>query len=226
MWNPFAKIKEEKGLNNRIEIEDLVDQGYTCKEIAEELGITEQEVYRIKNARYRRQARIQGKTEADSDRQDRISQLKEELAAVELQDRIDEAKHRAFLRQQERSDMMADDVEDAAESAQENPESLLQTLLVSVLMKNKQSQDPVAATNSPHAVQPGNPGLSPVQPAQDIAASEKSSPGASNPVNFEKIEMGIKTGLISEEKFVQESLQLGLTAEKAKKVFKFIKEKL
>jgi len=39
---------------HRIEVEDLLDQSLTCSDISEELGITKEAVYRIKEARKRR----------------------------------------------------------------------------------------------------------------------------------------------------------------------------
>ena len=76
MWPFRSKSKAEKAVKNvRIDAEDLIDQNYTCMEIAEELGITQEEVYRIKQAKGRRDGRMAGKSEQETEREDKIAIL-------------------------------------------------------------------------------------------------------------------------------------------------------
>jgi predicted transcriptional regulator len=235
LWPFRSKSKAEKPVKNiRIDAEDLIEQNYTCAEIAEELGITQEEVYRIKQAKGRRDARMSGKSEQDTEREDKIATLKEELAAVELQDKIDEAKHKAFLRQQERDDIEQENASETIEEASESPDKLLQTLFASIALKQLQGQqaqnlnNPIptqaAAVSQTAAVLSGNESRK--SPTESALSNDSPRPPLSAAVNFQQIEAGIKTGLLSEERFLKETETLGLQSEKAKKLYEFIKKKL
>jgi predicted transcriptional regulator len=69
---------------SRIEAEDMIDQNYTCKEIAEELGTTEETVYRIKQAKGRRDARKGQKGLSDFGIENPVVKAKQELEAARL----------------------------------------------------------------------------------------------------------------------------------------------
>jgi predicted transcriptional regulator len=233
IWPFRSKSKAEKPVKNiRIDAEDLIEQNYTCAEIAEELGITQEEVYRIKQAKGRRDARMSGKSEQDTEREDKIATLKEELAAVELQDKIDEAKHKAFLRQQERDDIEQENASETIEEASESPDKLLQTLFASIALKQLQGQqaqnlntlNSTPSVTQTAAVLSGNE--SSKSPTESALSNDSPRPPLSAAVNFQQIEVGIKTGLLSEERFLKETETLGLQSEKAKKLYEFIKKKL
>lgn len=209
MWNPFRKKSEEKSSSFRIDIEDLLEQGYTCKEVAEELGITQEEVYRVKSARLRREWR--GKTGIERkpvEENDKISQLKEELVSVELQDRIDEAKHKAFLRQREREEFEREDTEELIE--EESPDKLLNTLFLNILMKQH-------GGNTVSTVVPA-----PLPPQHQEKVFSIPSPV----VDFQKIKAGIKGGFVTKEKFIEEMSKTGFSDEDSDKIYDFIKKKL
>lgn len=218
LWLPFRKKTAEKPKNVRIDCEDLIEQGYTCKEISAELGITEEEVYRIKSAKQRRMATIQNRTPEE----DRISKLKEELATIELQDKIDECRHRAHLRELFRSDELSEDIEEVSETA-ENPDKLIQTLLATFLLKGQSGQ----SLNTPAPIQNNSS-----QPAGEVFTTQngnsQQTPTFSSQagLDFSKIETAIKTGIVTEERFIKEAEALNLNPDKSKKLFKFIKEKL
>jgi len=210
MWNPFKKkAKETEEPHIRIEVEDLIDQGWKCREIAAELGISEDKVYTIKEARRRRN--LAAATKSERQDTDRISELREELQVVELNDRIDQAKHKAFLRQREREEYETEDAEELIEDAN-NPDKLIQTLLLNAALKH---QNPGA---TPGVQQPlGN---IPQPPRLNVEDTPPSG------LDFNRVEKAVKLGLVSEEKFVQEAAALNLTPEKAAKLYKFIKEGL
>lgn len=221
MWPFKSKNKAEKQNKNiRIDIEDLSEQGFTCSEIAEELGVTQEEVYRVKQAKGRRDARMSGR---NPESEDRISKLKEELAAVELQDKIDEAKHKSFIREEERREYLEENIEEVGEAA-ENPDKLLNVLMLSAMQRLQGPQANNLNTPSP------NPAPFPNQSGEVLGNStqqtESKPPFPSPEIDFSKIEFGIKTGLITEERFKAETEALKLKPEKAQKLFKFIKEKL
>jgi len=220
LWYPFRKKQAEKPSNFRINCEDLIEQGYSCKEIAAELGCTELEVYHVKSAKQRRMATIQNRTPEE----DRISKLKEELASVELQDKIDECRHRAHLRELDRSEELSEDIEEVGATA-ENPDRLIQTLLATFLLKSQQGQN----LNTPKPIQNDTANNSPYPAgevsgnSQQIAQTPFPSPAG---FDFSKVETAIKTGIVTEERFTKEAEGLNLAPEKSKKLYKFIKEKL
>lgn len=79
------KQKDDKNTptNIRIDVEDMTEQNYTCKEIAEELGITEEQVYRIKNAKRRRESKFHA-PEATGENEE-LKRLQIEIKKQELE---------------------------------------------------------------------------------------------------------------------------------------------
>jgi len=84
-WNNTDK-KDDKSppTNVRIDTEDMIEQNYTCKEIAEELGISEEQVYRIKNAKKRREHKIPA-SRPDEDGDTELKKLQIEIKKQELE---------------------------------------------------------------------------------------------------------------------------------------------
>lgn len=204
-WFGSSKRKVEKPINLRIETEDMIDGGYTCKEIAAELGTDEETVYRIKSAKQRRAARFSGKSISDDGQPDRLAQLREELAATELQDKIDEAKHNAYLREQERKEIEAENIEELLPT-DGNPDAMITNLLMTAMLKNKQPTD----MKSPEVVA-GVVTPSPAQP----------------PPTFEQIKQGIKTGMVGREQFTETFKKMAnANQDDADKIYDYIKRKL
>lgn len=73
----------------RIDVEDLLDQGYSCEEVAEDLGIAKEKVYRIKEARKRREERLRKPTEQTTTaEEDPLKALNIEIKKAELQSKL------------------------------------------------------------------------------------------------------------------------------------------
>lgn len=208
----FGKKKPEKAINNRIEVEDLLEQNFTCGEVAEELGVSVEEVYRIKNAKYRREQRLKGKTfnEAGEVEKNPIEELKLELTKVELQDKIDEAKHKAQMREIERQDAMSEDYDDVSG---DDPDKLIQTLLLNTMLKRQQ----------PAQDNPTFPLPLPTNAPQPTAGVSNQPPKLPT---FDEIKKGIDMGLISEERVAQELAPFKVPKDKVTKLYDFIKNDL
>jgi len=222
MW-PFNRTKgaSEQPKNVRIDAEDLIEQKYTCREISEELGITQEEVYRIAQAKRRREARLTGNTPVDDERVDRIAQLREELSSVELQDRIDEAKHKAWLRQQERIEYEEEDIKELVDNS-ESPDTLLKTLLGTIFMK---MNNPVNGAVAPASNTIQTTLSQPVEvSSKEVIQNPQSTPLSSTGFDFNAIEKGIKAGIITKERFIQECDKMSLSQEKASKLYDIIKK--
>lgn len=220
----FFKRKEtvETAGDIRIEAEDLLDQNYKCSEVAEETGLTEQQVYRIKKAKQRREMRMGGKSRVDDgDDENSISKLKRDILEVELRGKKAQLEHEERLRQMDREDELGGP-EEFIESAQDGPDALLGTLLKTVISKQQPmisppAQQPVMAPNAAEACSP-----------QEDAGSPHNAPAAppALTLDFAKLEQGIKLGLLTKETFIKESAQMNLTADKADKMYDFIRRKL
>lgn len=221
-FRDFFKRKEtvETAGDLRIEVEDLLDQNYKCQEIAEETGLSEKQVYRIKVAKQRREARMGGKSRGyDGDDESSISALKKQLLEVELKGKIAQAAHEEHLRQLDREDELGGP-EEFIESAQDGPDALLGTLLKTVITKQAMSTAPVQHSITPTAAavseQEGAAGSPPIAPAASPALT----------LDFAKLEQGIKMGLLTKDTFITEGAKLNLTPEKAASMYEFIRRKL
>jgi len=213
MWKIFGKKTVNKPTTIRIEAEDLLEQGYTCLEVAGELNATQEEIYRIKSAKTRREARLR----PSSDGVDGIGELPElklELQRVQLQDRIDEAKHKAYLRDMERREYEEEEPEIAASST---PDQLMQNLLMNAILKKK-GNDSIKVSNQ------GAELLGVVPKPQSPAVDSNSAPIA--PPSFDKIKLGIKSGVVTKEQFLEQFMQTGATEADAGKIYEYIKKKL
>lgn len=75
---------------DRVLVEDYLDQGYGCKEIAQMCNCDEQAVYNTKQAKQRREARIQGKAIVSDD--DPVAKARQELEVAKLNAQLEEIK--------------------------------------------------------------------------------------------------------------------------------------
>jgi len=205
----FNKKKEQKQDVSRIDVEDMIDQGYSCKEIAEELGTTQKAIYRIKNARYRRSTRLMGGQIED----DGVNSTRQEIEKAKLQDQLEEIKHRNYLRQMERQDIEAEDMPDLAQAA-ENPDSLITNLLMSAFLKGK-------AGNSTGVLPSGV-----VNPSTEIKPVESPANAGGANVDVQQIIKAIKGDVVSRDAAIQKMVEQGLQYQQAEKLYKFVKEKL
>lgn len=219
LFSIFSGKKAEKESSfSRIEAEDMIDQGFACKEIAEELGCTEQEVYRIKEAKKRREARLQNKN-TEQDDTDEVTNMRKEIEKAKLQDTLAEIEHRNMLRQREREELEAADQEELIEEAQDNPDTALFSLLSKVL--SKKPDIPIVAQTSAQPIQTAEQEL-----PSDTINQTKIVDYSSNLEQIPKLISAVKSGLVSETVFVQKAQEFKLTAPQAEKLFDFVKKKL
>lgn len=220
----FFSKKEAKNTQNprRIEVEDCLDQEWTCAEIAEELeGVTVEEVYRIKQAKQRREAKLHRKVDREEGGGDNsVAALKKQLLEVELKSKIAQAEHEAHLRKLDMEDELGGP-EELIESAQEGPDALLNTLLKNVLSKQTTLNSPpvqqhIPPTAGADSQQAGAEVVTPIAPTAPPALT----------LDFAKLEMGIKAGLLTEATFIKEGATMNLTPSKARDLYYFIKRKL
>lgn len=214
LFNFGKKKAEEQTEFSRIEAEDMIDNGYTCKEIAQELGTSEETIYRIKQAKTRRAARMGGRQPNGELEADDVQLMRREIEKAKLQDQLEEIQHRNYLRQMERQELEAEDLPDLQEAAQ-NPEALLTTLLMQGLLKNNANAGSSAGVMAaPNAV------TYPATPPAETPAN------ASNTMDIQKLVSAIKSGVVTEEQAVSFASKYGLTEEQTKKLYDFIKKKL
>lgn len=103
-----AEIAEKKKAEfNRIDVEDMLDQQYSCKEISDELGITAEQVYRIKNAKDRRKIALQQRALNDLGGENPVTKAKQELEAARLKLEIERLKFEQQKLEAEREDFFA-----------------------------------------------------------------------------------------------------------------------
>lgn len=83
--NSGKSPEDEK--NVRIDVEDLIDQDFSCEEIASQLGVSKERVYAIKEAKKRREARVNRGpvSETGGGRDDPIREMKIELEKLRLE---------------------------------------------------------------------------------------------------------------------------------------------
>lgn len=145
--------KQENESSLRIDVEDLTDQGFTCEEIAQELGVDKERVYRIREARKRRDLRAQGRatdetpsapTDPIKEMRIELEKLKLEREKIELQAAIDRRK-----REIEEEDADEDDIlEEVVKEVQ--PEDKFLQMAVPVFMQFMAGgQKPAALTVTP-----------------------------------------------------------------------------
>ena len=140
-WDKKRVLKEaptDKGEDSvRIDAEDMIDQNYSCEEIAAELNITKEKVYRIKEAKKRREARLQRpgiQTQLTQD--DPIQQMNVEIKRIELEMKKNELEWKMKQQQRQQAEEF-NDMFGAAEEheveAEETPEDNFLKVLVPVL---------------------------------------------------------------------------------------------
>jgi len=180
MWLPKATIfrymkimdwfrkdkKEEKKAStiDRIQVEDLIEQDFTCREIAEQVGCTENDVYAIKNAKKRREARMQGsRSGADQDPEDPITQMNTRIKELELKQKELELQWKIEDMEAERKDELMEFLGQTGEENQD-PMSMMMMAFLQGMMNKKQDHNPgdpgwTTPQNS-GVVQSGSPQLS------------------------------------------------------------------
>jgi len=128
----FGKKKIEKSdKSKRIDVEDLIEQGYACREIEEELGVSKEEVYRIKEAKKRREGRMieeddNGGDSAPMNYKQELARLQFEQARQQMQWDIEDRRRE---RQMEMREMFGFDGDE------EGGSNIEDTLLAGVLSK-------------------------------------------------------------------------------------------
>lgn len=130
---------------DRILVEDLIEQQYTCQEIAKQIGCTEQDIYNIKQAKTRREARMSNKAPVDLD--DPVAMAKRDLEAERIKIQMEEIKLRREELELRREELYGSDDPDPQELAQD-PTSVLLAGLMSGLMKQQPQQTPQQNINS------------------------------------------------------------------------------
>jgi predicted transcriptional regulator len=223
----FGKKKAETGQTSvRIEAEDLLDQNYTCKEVAAELGITQDEVYRIKQAKGRREGRMQ-KSENSSN--DELQDLRLEIDKARLQAQFDEIEHKNFMMRREREDILAEDQEEIVQQVKDDPDSLLTNLLVGMFLNKggvSTGVTPIPNILPPVAAPPQESVLSTSSMNSEKAAQVVMPVAQTPPQQIQGLIEGIKSGLIPERLAVDKGEEYGLTRIQAMKLYDYIKKKL
>ena len=136
----FKKKKEEKEtIVQRREVEDLLDHDYTCKDISEELGVPVERVYRINEAKKRREERNRNRSSNGYDN---------ELKKLEIEQRRQEIKHdmemQKLIRAQELKNMFSGG---GSEDEGSSEETMLMNLL-GMAMQGK-TQTPQSTRENP-----------------------------------------------------------------------------
>lgn len=209
----IGKKKEQKEHTfSRIEVEDLLDQEMTCKEVAQELlgrdNVTETDIspiYRIKQARERRRVRMSPKSERTPEA-DKLKELEVKLKEAELADKLAQMEHNNFIRAMERKDELIDlQGNDDNDYAQESSsDKLLLTLLAPLIAK-------MGAQNAGNSVALQTPPS--VLPSKDvISAIEKP---AIKPNTLEEAKSMIKAGSITKADVLLFADENGLSKKKA-----------
>lgn len=204
-----GKKKKKERKNVRIDVEDLIEQGMTCEEIAEELDIDKQRVYRIKEAMKRREKTLDKKESSDPDE---ITSLKIQIEKARLQRELDEAEYRAEIRQQKRDEDLYGPEE--LEELADDPDQLMKMWFYNQMMRNPTI--PNQAVQQPKSADPTD------TPSQQ----ENSSEIANLQANVPKLIHAVKAGFLKEEIFVEKARSFQLSDKQAKELYKFIGKKL
>ena len=209
-WNPFRRNAVETPKQVRIQVEELLESGMLSAEVAEELNISIEKVYNIKNAQSRRVLEIKKKAVVVGNS---LEELKIELAEVKLKEAIDKATFDAEERKEARE---GDFVEEVLEGG--NEEGLLISLLTKALSGN-QGQPVVVQGESVRQNSPQEQTLSP-EATNAISQQEQMAQ------DIPKLISAIKGGVVSEAVFIERAKPFSFTEKQSKALYNFIRRKL
>lgn len=135
------KLSVNSDMNLKIEVEDLLDQNFTCSQISNELGIERETVYRIKEARRKRYQLLEGKEE-EIKTENPVIRAKQELEAMRLEIEKDKLEFEREKLRAEREEYFEDPMEGAIEEAKEHmsPTEQMLLALASGFLKQPQQQ--------------------------------------------------------------------------------------
>jgi hypothetical protein len=143
---PKKDMNPQEVHNNRIEIEDMLEQGFRCSEIAEELGIEADFVYRVKTNMRARQIKANARAkEIKQDNKDDVAEIKKEMALLELEMKKRDLEWEKEDREKEREDDLKEDLKEVA--GDDMP--WWAPLVMGFVNKNKNPQIPAACSTTP-----------------------------------------------------------------------------
>lgn len=209
-WFNFNKKQAEKVTDvSRIEVEDMIDQDYTCKEIAEELDVPIEKVYLLKQNKERREARKGIVKKETSPASDEVTEARKQIELLKLEDQKAELEHKNFIRQREREDIQNEGFEDIIDDSQ-NPDKMLNTLIMSWFLKNNANTGVSNRQND--VVNSTNP-----QPIRNTEAPVNAS-------NVRQMIDALKSGAIPDDIAIGKAVEMGLTESEANALLKALKK--
>lgn len=230
------KTSEELPKASKIQVEDLLEQGFTCKEVSDELHIDIESVYRIQQAKKRREATIRRQAErVTKDKPqapiDPVQQMQQQIMLLKLEEQMDRIQERQDLKIQERQAT----IQESIGEVRDDPDSMIKNLLVNAALSKNLSKKDLPDTSmsqlpqSQQYVYGNNRDSPPLNPQQEGNSTAAATPIAAAPaadIDPQKIIVAVKAGLISKKMFLDYAVKYGLSSDQAVKSYDFIRQRL
>lgn len=218
LFNIFGgKSAKKTAVNIRIDAEDLIEQGFSCAQIAEQLGTSQETVYAIKEAKRKRTATA-NKNNDDEEETESIADLKKQLLKVEIKTAIDKAEAERRRLEEEREAEEEEQEEEFVEEAIDSPENAFMSLISKALIKN-----PAVANTTDLGTQTAQE----KEPSDTIAQPKIVAPALNLREDIPRLITAVKMCAVPKETFIPKAIEMtGITTEQAERLFDFIKRKL
>jgi len=210
-WNKQNKSENSKSSasltrEQRIIIEDKLEDDWEVKDIAEDMSLDIAAVHRAKELWKNKLERAGKLPHQQVPETSEASSLKKEIEQARLQEQLDEIKHKSYMRQLEReakeAEMSEDDIafEDVQQAAG-NPDKMMEMLMFKAIMGGMQQQ-----------------------PQQNTLPIQNPVKSPENAPDIRQIVDAIKQGVIPDDIIIKKSIGYGINEEEAKALIKALRK--